>query len=221
VLTATSEELAIYSLDKVAAIVGAVFESELGFMAVALREDALCGIVFGHATTERATAALTRLLGVDTKSRGDQIIREQEHGSRLLHQLVDEMQRYAAGEPVDFRNVPINQEHLTPFGRRIITACRRIPFGQTRSYGQLAAVCGSPGAARAVGQVMAKNRFPVVVPCHRVLAAGGRLGGFSAPDGLRMKRRLLALESLDATAKYNKRHKPRSVQLNIVDSSRK
>ena len=95
---------------------------------------------------------------------------------------------------MDFSDVPLALDHLTPFGRRVVAACRRIPWGQTRSYGELAAECGSPGAARAVGSVMAKNRYPLIVPCHRVLAAGGELGGYSAPDGLKMKRRLLAME---------------------------
>ena len=192
---ATREELAVYSLDKTAEITGAVFASELGTMAVAVRDDALCGLVFGYTTAAQANAALARVLGIDTKSSDKRLVDDHGPGSRLVHQLADDLQRYASGEPVDFRDIPINDEHLTPFGRRIIAACRRIPFGQTRSYGQLAAICGSPGAARAVGQVMAKNRFPLVVPCHRVLSAGGRLGGFSAPDGLRMKRRLLAMES--------------------------
>ena len=79
---------------------------------------------------------------------------------------------------------------------RVIAACRRIPWGETRSYGDLATECGSPGAARAVGSVMAKNRYPLIVPCHRVLAAGGDIGGYSAADGLVMKRRLLAAEGL-------------------------
>ncbi len=76
-----------------------------------------------------------------------------------------------------------------------MAACRRIPWGQTRSYAQLAAVAGRPGAARAVGSVMAKNRVPLVVPCHRVIASSGQLGGYSAPQGLSLKRRLLAMES--------------------------
>jgi methylated-DNA-[protein]-cysteine S-methyltransferase len=95
---------------------------------------------------------------------------------------------------VDFSYVPLALDHLTPFARQVVVACRRISWGLVSSYGELAARCGSPGAARAVGSVMAKNRYPLVVPCHRVLAAGGALGGYSAPDGLRMKRRLLAME---------------------------
>jgi methylated-DNA-[protein]-cysteine S-methyltransferase len=109
-------------------------------------------------------------------------------------ELVDDLCRFAAGEPIDFSEVPLDLDHLTPFGRSVVAACRQIRWGKVRSYGQLAAQCGSPGAARAVGTVMAKNRFPLIVPCHRVLAAGGALGGYSAPDGLEMKRRLLAME---------------------------
>ncbi|MEX1224432.1 MAG: MGMT family protein, partial [Pirellulales bacterium] len=74
-------------------------------------------------------------------------------------------------------------------------ACRRIPIGQTMSYAELAAVAGSPGAARAVGNIMAGNRVPIIVPCHRVVGSGGSLGGYSSSGGLRTKRRLLSLEA--------------------------
>jgi methylated-DNA-[protein]-cysteine S-methyltransferase len=194
VSTVTTEEFTVYSLDKTAEIAGSVFRSELGWMAVAVREGMLCGVVFGYRSAELATSALGRVLRVEAELSPERQIDDDGGDARLVRSLAGDLQRYAAGEPVDFRGVAINQSHLTPFGRRIIAACRRIPFGQTRSYGQLAAVCGSPGAARAVGQAMAKNRFPLVVPCHRVLGAGGRIGGFSAPDGLRMKRRLLSGE---------------------------
>jgi len=166
----------------------------LGWIALAFRDETLCGIVFGHATAEKAIAALARAAGLKEKLNRKRLSNRDALITPLLWRLVDELQRFAAGEPIEFHNVAINENHLTPFGRRIVAACRRIPFGQTRSYGQLAAVCGSPGAARAVGQVMAKNRYPLVVPCHRVLAAGGQIGGFSAPQGLAMKRRLLSLE---------------------------
>jgi methylated-DNA-[protein]-cysteine S-methyltransferase len=82
----------------------------------------------------------------------------------------------------------------TAFQRRVIRCCRQIPWGATRSYAELAARAGSPRAARAVGAVMAANRFPLIVPCHRVIGARGSLGGYSAPTGLVMKSRLLARE---------------------------
>jgi methylated-DNA-[protein]-cysteine S-methyltransferase len=102
--------------------------------------------------------------------------------------------QFAAGACAGFSDVAVDLEHLSPFGRRVVRHCRRIPFGRTLTYGQLAARAGSPGAARAVGQVMAANRYPLIVPCHRVIGASGRLGGFSAPQGIAMKQRLLQLE---------------------------
>jgi methylated-DNA-[protein]-cysteine S-methyltransferase len=89
--------------------------------------------------------------------------------------------------------LPIDESPWTPFQKRVIDVCRSIPWGSTLTYGQVAALAGSPGASRAVGSVMAKNRFPLIVPCHRVIGSNG-LGGFSAPDGLKLKSRLLANE---------------------------
>jgi methylated-DNA-[protein]-cysteine S-methyltransferase len=193
--TATVQERTIVSLDKTVGCDGAIFPSELGWMALAVRDETLVGLTFGNASADKAAAALVRVSNARLTSDDLQSVDDLSAKSSLVGRLVDDLQRYAAGEPVDFSNVAIRLDHLTPFGRRIVAACRRIPFGQTRSYGELAALCGSPGAARAVGQVMAKNRYPLIVPCHRVLASDGKLGGFSAPDGLRMKKRLLALES--------------------------
>ncbi|HLA86043.1 MAG TPA: MGMT family protein, partial [Thermoguttaceae bacterium] len=93
---------------------------------------------------------------------------------------------------------PIDTSHLSPLGQAVSKACRRIPYGRTRTYGQLAAEVGHPQAARAIGRFMASNRVPILVPCHRVVAADGRLGGFSAPGGVAFKRRLLEMESRDS-----------------------
>ncbi|HZP27547.1 MAG TPA: MGMT family protein, partial [Acidimicrobiia bacterium] len=82
------------------------------------------------------------------------------------------------------------------FHQRVYEAARAVPVGTTVTYGELAARVGSPASARAVGQAMAANPFPIVVPCHRVLSAGGRLGGFSATGGLATKRRMLAIEGV-------------------------
>jgi methylated-DNA-[protein]-cysteine S-methyltransferase len=104
---------------------------------------------------------------------------------------------YAEGEQVQFGSIRLDCTGLTPFGRAVTNACRCIPYGTTCSYGELAARAGSPGAARAVGSVMRRNAWPIVVPCHRVLASGGKIGGYSAPGGLDLKRRLLELEGAD------------------------
>jgi methylated-DNA-[protein]-cysteine S-methyltransferase len=102
-----------------------------------------------------------------------------------------EIREYCAGRLRTF-SAPIDLAGVPPFHRRVLTAARRIPYGQTVTYGELARRVGSPRAARAVGQAMAHNPIALIVPCHRVVAAGGGLGGFGG--GLTMKRRLLALE---------------------------
>ena len=109
-------------------------------------------------------------------------------------ELVDRFQRFAAGESVSFADINIDEKWMSKFQQRVIRNCRKVKYGETIEYGQLARKSGSPNAARAVGTVMANNRFPLVVPCHRVVASGGAIGGFSAPDGISMKKRLLAIE---------------------------
>jgi methylated-DNA-[protein]-cysteine S-methyltransferase len=173
------------------------FPTDLDWMAVAWRDDALQGIVFGYAMRRHAEIAVARALKLPPQFFCSAGAGQPSSEPTWIEDLIAKLQGYAEGKAVDFSEVPLALNHLTPFARRVVEACRRIPRGQARTYGQLAAICGSPGAARAVGSVMAKNRFPLVVPCHRVLAAGGELGGYSAPDGLRMKRRLLAMEGVN------------------------
>jgi len=116
-----------------------------------------------------------------------------EPASPQLHAAVleEEILRYFAGEKVIFSTI-IDFSGYTPFQKRVLELVRSIPFGEVRTYGQVALQAGSPGGARAVGGVMRANRTPLVIPCHRVLAAGGKLGGYSG--GLDMKRFLLKLE---------------------------
>jgi methylated-DNA-[protein]-cysteine S-methyltransferase len=107
------------------------------------------------------------------------------------------VQRYMRGERVDFEDVSLGLDEQPAFQRAVYDACRAIPWGETVSYGELAARVGAgKGAARAVGQAMGANPIPLIVPCHRVLAAGRRIGGFSAPGGARAKERMLALEGV-------------------------
>jgi methylated-DNA-[protein]-cysteine S-methyltransferase len=99
-----------------------------------------------------------------------------------------------AGEPRDLRDVRLNEQGLDAFARMVYAATRTIPPGTTRTYGQIARALGRPDAARDVGAALGRNPFPIVVPCHRVVAADGALTGFSAPGGLATKRRMLELE---------------------------
>ena len=109
-----------------------------------------------------------------------------------LFKLFDE---YFRGELMDFSGVEVAFKG-TPFQRRVWQGLRTIPYGETVTYGELAAEVGVLGGARAVGSACAKNPLPIIVPCHRVLGAGGALGGYSAGTGVELKRWLLKLEGL-------------------------
>ena len=98
------------------------------------------------------------------------------------------------GQARDLAEVPLDMEALPAFDRRVYELARLVTPGHTLTYGELARQLGEPGAARRVGQALGRNPFPLVVPCHRVLAAGGHAGGFSAPGGVETKLRLLAIE---------------------------
>jgi methylated-DNA-[protein]-cysteine S-methyltransferase len=117
----------------------------------------------------------------------------------LLPQLQRQIQRYFDGRPTVFR-IKLDLSDRTPFHQTVLRACAAIPYGETLTYGQLAELAGHPGAARAVGSVMAGNPIPLIVPCHRVIAAAGRPSGFSAPGGPRTRHRLLQLETQTACA---------------------
>jgi len=107
------------------------------------------------------------------------------------------VRRYFSGEPADFSGVTLDLDAQAPFFRQIYDATRRIGWGSTTTYGALAKALGAgPEAARDVGQAMANNPVALLIPCHRVLAAGNRLGGFSAPGGAAAKARMLELEGV-------------------------
>ncbi len=110
-------------------------------------------------------------------------------------QWVDIFEKYSRGQKVSFSSLDLDFSWTTDFQRRVLLACREIPFGETLSYGQLAAKAGFPQAARAVGSVMRGNRYPLAVPCHRVVGHKG-LGGFTSPCGIDMKRRLIEMENM-------------------------
>lgn len=112
----------------------------------------------------------------------------------LLPDLRNQLAAYFEGQAVEF-DTPVDLSGLTDFQRQVLKACARIGHGRVVTYGQLARRVGRPKAARAVGQAMAANPVPIVIPCHRVVGANGTLTGFSAEQGVRLKRWLLDLES--------------------------
>jgi O-6-methylguanine DNA methyltransferase len=135
---------------------------------------------------------------------------EMETRERMLHRFpaaaetatpakvqdaIDRIVALLHGEPSDLSVIVLDMEGVAPFHRRVYEVARTIPPGKTLAYGDVAARLRISGAARAVGQALGRNPFPIVVPCHRVLAAGGKIGGFSAHGGTATKRRMLAIEA--------------------------
>ena len=168
----------------------AVFDTEAGFCAIAWSET---GIVRFQLPDKSAAAAerhiLRRLFFALFVS-----------FSAAVATVIAAAQRYFAGEKIDFGDVAVDLTGQDDFFKRIYAATRQVDWGKTTTYGTLAKELGAgPEVARDVGQAMAKNPVPLIIPCHRVLAAGGKVGGFSAPGGSTAKLRMLALEGNDLT----------------------
>lgn len=170
-----------------------IFPTKLGWFALAVSSNSddqpqIDHLTFGHPTEDDARVALSGefLTELDQS-------RDWANGGEL-QEWIQQLKQFADGQFVDLDGLRLNLGYLTEFGRRVVEECRKVPWGQIVSYGELARRVGSPNASRAVGGVMARNRHPLVVPCHRVIASSGALTGFSAPDGTRMKQRLLENE---------------------------
>ncbi len=109
--------------------------------------------------------------------------------------LQEQIAAYFEGAGVNFsRDIPLALDGFSSFGISVLTTCRDIEFGQTITYGRLAKKSGRPNASRAIGSALAKNPLPLLIPCHRVVRSDGKLGGFSAPGGITLKKRMLGLE---------------------------
>ncbi|MFZ5783407.1 MAG: methylated-DNA--[protein]-cysteine S-methyltransferase [Pseudomonadota bacterium] len=110
------------------------------------------------------------------------------------------VQSLLAGNGADLRDIPLDLADVPDFHRRVYEVARTIPPGQTLTYGEIADRLGAPHEARAVGQALGRNPVAIIVPCHRVIAADGRMGGFSATGGVATKRRMLEIEGAAALA---------------------
>jgi methylated-DNA-[protein]-cysteine S-methyltransferase len=166
-----------------------LFDTPFGACALGWGEAGIAGVWLPEATAEATRARVLRRFP-------DAVATEPPPE---VARTISDIRALFAGEPRDLLDAVLDERELPAFYRRVYALARRILPGQTRTYGELAAALGQPGSARAVGQAMGKNPFPIIVPCHRVLAASnarGGLGGFSAPGGVVTKRAMLALEGV-------------------------
>lgn len=166
----------------------AVFETALGFMAVAWSEAGLTRLCLPQKSRESVERRLLRLDGVAPAGKADR--------PDWVERLIAAIRVYAEGEEVDFSAVPVDLAGIDDFRLAIYDQARKLAFGETTTYGELAKRAGHAGLARETGAALGANPVPLVIPCHRILAAGGRIGGFSAPGGSATKERMLGLEGV-------------------------
>jgi methylated-DNA-[protein]-cysteine S-methyltransferase len=165
-----------------------IFGTKWGYFGLAGTESALWRSELPELDMEMVKGRL--LKGLETVDR-----RGIEHDKKLFRILQEQVITYFEGQRVSFSPaLPVLLDRFAPFTRAVLRACRRIEFGDTINYSELARTLGRPGAGRAVGNALATNPTPLIIPCHRVIRSDGLLGGFSAPGGLSLKRKLLAHE---------------------------
>lgn len=170
-----------------------VISTALGFVAIAWNGRGLTRLILPEADADTAAARLAARSEAAPPCLSEPGMPEADLPAGIAR-IVADIRLYAQGEPVDFSSAPVDLAWADAFSRDIYAAARRLTHGEVVTYGELAAAAGHPGTARETGTALGRNPVPLVVPCHRIVAAGGRLGGFSAPGGATTKMRLLAHE---------------------------
>jgi methylated-DNA-[protein]-cysteine S-methyltransferase len=161
-----------------------VFDTAIGACGLAWGDSALVGVQLPEGSPARTTARMQR--------RFPEV--PQSEPPAFAQAAIRRIQALLTGERDDLADLPLDMEGLSDFHRRVYAVTRAIPPGKVLTYGEVARALGDPGATRAVGQALGLNPFAPVIPCHRVLAAGGRSGGFSADGGAVTKLKMLEIE---------------------------
>jgi methylated-DNA-[protein]-cysteine S-methyltransferase len=161
-----------------------LFDTPIGRCAIVWRGAAVIGSALPDESDERMRASLERRFPGATE----------QMPSAAASRAINAVIRLLSGEAEDFSSIEIDLAALAEFERAVLEVTFSIPAGETRTYGEIAKAVGAPGASRAVGRALGSNPMPIIVPCHRVLAAGGRSGGFSAPGGASTKLKILEIE---------------------------
>lgn len=169
-----------------------VFPTAIGFIGMAWSHAGLVSLQLPGSDREATRKRL--LKGLGDRAGAFPAIGEGELPPSVA-QWVERIGAYAAGEHADFSDMPVDLTGVDAFRQDIYRAARKLGYGETTTYGELAAGAGHPGEARETGQALGANPVTIVIPCHRIMAAGGKIGGFSAHGGIMTKRKLLAMEN--------------------------
>ncbi|RZS32510.1 methylated-DNA-[protein]-cysteine S-methyltransferase [Herbihabitans rhizosphaerae] len=161
-----------------------LFDTRIGTCAVAWGEHGIVGLGLPESTAGGTRARMRRRFPDAPEAEPPSSVTD----------AITAMVALLSGEAADLDGVALDMDGVPEFHRRVYEVTRAIPPGDTMTYGEIATQLGDPGSARAVGQALGANPFPIVIPCHRVLAAGGKAGGFSANGGTATKMRMLTIE---------------------------
>ncbi len=168
-----------------------LFDVAFGRCAVVWRGDLIVRILLPAGYDDRLRAAIARNHEGATES----------EPPASIAAVIEKITALCRGEPQDFGGAPLDRSIIEPFAGRVYAALEKTGFGETTTYGAIANDLGDKSLSRAVGAALGANPFPIVIPCHRVTAAKGAMGGFSAPGGAATKRKLLEIEGAFAADK--------------------
>ena len=167
-----------------------LFETPIGTCSLVWQDDRIVGLRLPEASAAATRARIAR--------------RWPEAGEQAppadMRKVIDRVLALLAGDPVDLSDVPLDFGAAPEFHKRAYEIARKIPAGQTMTYGEIAKRLGVPHESREIGQAMGKNPIAIIMPCHRVLGADGKMGGFSANGGVATKRRILEIEGAAAVS---------------------
>ena len=164
-----------------------IFDTAIGTCALVWGERGLVGVLLPDGNPARMRASVQRRFAGAALA----------PATSAVQHAIDGIVALFHGEKRDLREIELDFDGLPEFNRRVYELARTIPPGSTMTYGEMARRLNAPGTARVVGQALGQNPWPIIVPCHRVLAADGGMGGFSAPGGVSTKRQMLEIEGVE------------------------
>jgi methylated-DNA-[protein]-cysteine S-methyltransferase len=164
----------------------AVFKTAIGWCGLVMARGKVRRLYIGYASPRQLKRHIRNAFGDDICFKH----------STAMKMIIQKLRSCCAGKKVSLSSVPLDWSSLTPFQQKVLRAAARIPCGSVATYGGLARKIGSPRGARAVGNALGRNPFPLLIPCHRVIKGDGGIGGFSGVAGVPLKKKLLGLEGV-------------------------
>lgn len=162
----------------------AIFDTAIGRCAVSWRGDELTGVFLPAPDDAAMRTAIIRRAGGPSEAPPPDVAKN----------AIEKIVRLCRGENISFEDIPLDRARVEPFANRVYDILLETKFGETTTYGAIAGRLGDKSLSRAVGAALGANPFPIIIPCHRVTAAGAKMGGFTAPGGVASKKRLLEIE---------------------------